>query len=137
MRTPISRVRSVTLTSMMFITPIPPTTREMSATAPSMRVSVCCVSACCSSRAVMLRTWKSSVRWRFNSSCSIAACVAAIRAVSRTSTVMKRSQVWPVTRAWPVVSGTKTMSSRSLPIMSAPLGVSTPMMRSGVLLMST
>jgi hypothetical protein len=28
-RTPISRVRSVTLTSMMFITPMPPTTSEM------------------------------------------------------------------------------------------------------------
>ena len=33
LRIPISRVRSVTDTSMMFITPIPPTIREMAATA--------------------------------------------------------------------------------------------------------
>ena len=44
MRTPISRVRSVTLTSMMFITPIPPTSREMAAIEPSRIVSVFCVS---------------------------------------------------------------------------------------------
>ena len=35
MRIPISRVRSVTETSMMFMMPIPPTSREMEATAPS------------------------------------------------------------------------------------------------------
>jgi hypothetical protein len=35
LRMPISRVRSVTLTSMMFMTPIPPTSSEMAATAPS------------------------------------------------------------------------------------------------------
>ena len=35
LRMPISRVRSVTETSMMFITPIPPTSREIAATAPS------------------------------------------------------------------------------------------------------
>ncbi len=29
LRTPISRVRSVTATSMMFITPMPPTSREI------------------------------------------------------------------------------------------------------------
>src|SRR5580704_7233231 len=38
MRTPISRVRSVTLTSMMFIMPIPPTTSDTPAIAPSKRV---------------------------------------------------------------------------------------------------
>ena len=31
LRTPISRVRSVTLTSMMFMTPTPPTSRAMAA----------------------------------------------------------------------------------------------------------
>ena len=35
MRVPISRVRSVTLTSMMFMIPIPPTTSEMTATPAS------------------------------------------------------------------------------------------------------
>src|SRR6266702_3244118 len=38
MRTPISRVRSVTLTSMMFMMPIPPTTRDTPAIAPSSTV---------------------------------------------------------------------------------------------------
>ena len=33
LRTPISRVRSVTLTSMMFMTPMPPTMRPTDATA--------------------------------------------------------------------------------------------------------
>ena len=34
LRMPISRVLSVTETSMMFITPMPPTTREIAATKP-------------------------------------------------------------------------------------------------------
>ena len=39
LRMPISRVRSVTLTSMMFITPMPPTSSEMAATSPSSVVN--------------------------------------------------------------------------------------------------
>ena len=42
-RTPISRVRSVTLTSMMFMMPMPPTTRLTAATAPSSIVITCVV----------------------------------------------------------------------------------------------
>ena len=37
---PISRVRSVTVTSMMFMTPMPPTSSEIAATAPSSTVKV-------------------------------------------------------------------------------------------------
>ncbi len=40
LRMPISRVRSVTVTSMMFMTPMPPTSSEMAATAPSSTVKV-------------------------------------------------------------------------------------------------
>ena len=40
LRMPISRVRSVTVTSMMFMTPMPPTRREIAATAPSSTVNV-------------------------------------------------------------------------------------------------
>ncbi len=40
LRMPISRVRSVTVTSMMFMTPIPPTSSEIAATAPSKTVKV-------------------------------------------------------------------------------------------------
>ncbi len=39
MRMPISRVRSVTLTSMMFITPTPPTNSEIAATESKSIVS--------------------------------------------------------------------------------------------------
>ena len=39
LRMPISRVRSVTDTSMMFITPIPPTSSEIAATSPSSVVN--------------------------------------------------------------------------------------------------
>ena len=39
LRIPISRVRSVTLTSMMFMTPIPPTSSEIAATSPSSVVN--------------------------------------------------------------------------------------------------
>ena len=40
MRRPISRVRSVTETSMMFMMPMPPTTSETDATAASSRAIV-------------------------------------------------------------------------------------------------
>ena len=40
LRSPISRIRSVTETSMMFITPMPPTSSEMIAMPPSITVSV-------------------------------------------------------------------------------------------------
>ena len=40
LRRPISRIRSVTDTSMMFITPMPPTSREMPAMPPSRMVRV-------------------------------------------------------------------------------------------------
>ena len=47
MRTPISRVRSVTLTSMMFMIPMPPTSSDTAAMLASSGVSV--------SRALLLR----------------------------------------------------------------------------------
>ena len=40
LRMPISRIRSVTVTSMMLVTPIPPTSSEIAATAPSSTVNV-------------------------------------------------------------------------------------------------
>ena len=45
LRIPISRVRSVTVTSMMFIMPMPPTAREMAAMPPRKR---CCILSCSS-----------------------------------------------------------------------------------------
>ena len=55
---PISRVRSVTLTSMMFITPIPPTSSEIAATSPSSVVNTLLVELEVSSSEPWLRTLK-------------------------------------------------------------------------------
>ena len=56
---PISRVRSVTVTSMMFITPIPPTSSEIAATAPSRTVKVCCDALEAAMKLAWFRTRKS------------------------------------------------------------------------------
>ena len=60
LRTPISRVRSVTLTSMMFITPMPPTS---SATEPTANISAKIPSEICFQRSMkesVVKTAKSS-----------------------------------------------------------------------------
>ena len=59
LRMPISRVRSVTDTSMIFIMPMPPTKREMAAMAPKKMVMVPVVSCIVLISAVKLRTEKS------------------------------------------------------------------------------
>ena len=46
---PISRVRSETVASMMFMIPIPPTRSEMLAIEPSTRLKIRCVAAAFSS----------------------------------------------------------------------------------------
>ena len=56
---PISRVRSVTVTSMMFITPMPPTSNEIAATAPSSTVNVRLLLCTVCSSDAWLRTLKS------------------------------------------------------------------------------
>ena len=68
MRMPISRVRSVTLTSMMFMMPMPPTTSETAATPASKKpiAREVAVTACINSN--WLRTVKS---------CSLLRCRAA------------------------------------------------------------
>ena len=56
LRMPISRVRSLTLTSMMFMMPMPPTSSEIAAMPPSMRVRVLVVSLRVESISVWLKT---------------------------------------------------------------------------------
>ena len=58
LRMPISRVRSVTVTSMMFITPIPPTSSEIAATAPSSVVKTLGALVEASRTEPWLMTWK-------------------------------------------------------------------------------
>ena len=60
MRSPISRVRSVTETSMMFMMPMPPTIRLTSATPASSEVIVPVLSAWAAAIAERSRTVKSS-----------------------------------------------------------------------------
>ena len=59
MRIPISRVRSVTDTSMMFMIPMPPTTSETHATAPSSVDMTFVACACAWAAALMFRMMKS------------------------------------------------------------------------------
>ena len=61
LRMPISRVRSVTVTSMMFMTPMPPTSSEIAATAPSSTVKTWFDASLASRRSAWLSTWKSAV----------------------------------------------------------------------------
>ena len=60
LRIPISLVRSVTETIIIFIMPMPPTRSEMAATLPRKRVSVAVVEFIVSIRLVMLLMVKSS-----------------------------------------------------------------------------
>ena len=59
LRTPISRVRSVTETSMMFMIPIPPTSRLTAAMPASRKPKVCVVCWKVDSTSAWLRIWKS------------------------------------------------------------------------------
>ena len=73
MRRPISRVRSVTDTSMMFMMPTPPTTSEIRATPSSRFVMTVVVPVSICMNSAELRMWKSSsspglIRWRSRSS---------------------------------------------------------------------
>ncbi len=56
MRMPISRVRSVTLTSMMFMMPIPPTSSDTAATLASSIVIVCAPCSCAPAISLRFRT---------------------------------------------------------------------------------
>ena len=60
LRTPISRVRSVTDTSIIFIIPMPPTSKEIAATAPRNKVMVAVFSSTAFIMDDILLTLKSS-----------------------------------------------------------------------------
>ena len=66
MRKPISRVRSVTETYMIFIIPMPPTKREIPATAASRTVNMSVVLVSIVLNSCWLRTVKSSSSSAFN-----------------------------------------------------------------------
>ncbi len=130
-RMPISRVRSVTDTSMMFMMPMPPTSRLTAATAPSsmVRMRVVPVRVSAIWRVSMTRKLSSSFsamlrRSRMSStSCSLA---ASMEAPSRTATVSRLTSCVPVRRRCTVRSGMTTVSSWSLPMADWPLALSRP-----------
>ncbi len=141
MRSPISRVRSVTLTSMMFMMPMPPTTRLTPATAASSSVITRLDSSCAASISVRLRTLKSSScpgcrRWRWRSSSRMFSSAAFMLWPSRTFTLIeptrfRRPPLMPWMRLRKVDSGTMTTSSWSWPTEFWPLRASTPITVSG------
>jgi hypothetical protein len=80
---PISRVRSVTDTSMMFMMLMPPTTSDTDAIAAKSQAIVVVEARCAAIAAAGLLTWKSlsaspPERWRWRSSASIWPCAERI-----------------------------------------------------------
>ena len=109
-RTPISRVRSVTETSITFMIPIPPTMSEIDAMATSSSVSVRLASSCAwmtSSGLRMLKSSSSSGRRWWRSRSSAAACwPASLTASCETAEQrMSSSQVTPLIFFCAVVYG--------------------------------
>ena len=100
MRMPISRVRSVTETSMIFMMPMPPTISETEAIEASSMVSTCPAWSARSAISVMLRTEKSSssswrMRWRCRSRLVICCWATKVASLLTACTEMKFSQVVP------------------------------------------
>jgi hypothetical protein len=79
-RRPISRVLSVTETSMMFMIPIPPTSRLTEATLIRSAVMVCAICTRVAAISSTVRTWKSS------SSGFVMRCRRRITCVTATAT---------------------------------------------------
>ena len=103
MRTPISCVRSVTLTSMMFITPMPPTIKEIRAMAETSSVIVAVVFSTVCFTLSLLMVKKSLAPWRSVSISVIAASAALLDSPSFTRTVILRSTSVPNMRPITVV----------------------------------
>ena len=129
---PISRVRSVTDTSMMFITPMPPTSSEIAATAPSSVVNTSVLASDASRTEPWLRTWKPGLV----GSVDVLALEEdrghlGLGGVERAAadvawTVIELSRAEPVRASWTAVIGASTTSSWSWTPLE-PLGAVTPM----------
>ena len=120
MRRPISLVRSVTLTSMMFMMPMPATSREKAAATtrirvmPSMVEDMVSIISCCE-RMVKLSSSPSFILWlrrRISFSSSMAASeVSSLSAL----TAMEEYHVCAATRFITVVLGAIRRLSWSMP----------------------
>ena len=115
-RTPISRVRSVTVTNMMFMIPMPPTSSETEAMLARSSVNVRLVSCCAWRISSGLRRLKSSGaparrwwRWRSRRTiCSLAGRMASGEIAEHT---MSSSQLVPLSLCSAVVKGMRIVSS--------------------------
>ena len=126
MRRPISRVRSVTDTSMMFMMPMPPTRSETDAIAASSIVMTRDDSSCAPRTSRRgCGPWKSSSwpacsRWRWRRSSRICSSASFMSAPSRTRTEIESTEralagSRPSTFVLAVDSGTRMRSSWSWP----------------------
>ena len=100
LRMPISRVRSRTETSMMFMIPMPPTMSEIEAMPPSSSVSVPLIEDAASSSWVWSNTLKSSSSvaassWRSRRSAVMSALAAVMSAASAMLTPIVRTESPP------------------------------------------
>ena len=89
MRMPISRVRSRTVISMMFITPMPPTNSEMAAIEPSINDSVLRVLASAWIIAALLVISKSRLPWwslSINCSMDFSVCLTLLASAAAITT---------------------------------------------------
>ncbi len=116
LRMPISRVRSRTDTSMMFMIPMPPTTRAIEAIPPSRSVSVPLIEDAASSSWAWSKMEKSSVPvaaipWRTRSSPVIASRAACISLALATLTPIVRTVSPPTKYLRTAPIGTSTWSS--------------------------
>ncbi|MNT46204.1 hypothetical protein D3C72_1828330 [compost metagenome] len=113
---PISRVRSVTETSMMFMMPMPPTRRLTAATAPRSPVSSVVVPVMAEAICVMSLTVKSSsrpmpMRRRSRSRFCRSLCTLAVETPSCAETMIEEMVVVPPMRRWWILSGMMIVSS--------------------------
>ena len=100
---PISRVRSVTDTSMMFMMPMPPTSSDTAATAPRSPVRIVVVEAmvariCVRSRMVKSSSSPGTMRRRSRSTSSASRCTRGMSAASVTEIEIVPILVLPAMR---------------------------------------
>ncbi len=100
LRMPISRVRSVTVTSMMLVMPIPPTSRLIAATAPSRTVNVRLDSLTADWTLAWLDTVKSVVPWRCPRIPVISAWAVSTASLSCAWTMIWSRPPYPVRVSW-------------------------------------
>src|SRR5215216_4720720 len=114
LRSPISRVRSDTLTSMMFITPTPPTTREIPAIEASTRVRMPRIRPTTPRMSSWVRTWYSCSGWASVTTLRMIACSSSISSVLGALTAMPSTRLTP-NRRWAAVTGMNSSASRATP----------------------